>query len=239
MQKSTLTVNIVGDSITHGLNHCTPEETYTANFSRMLAEHYKSYTVRRYDGIYTALGELGHMEYFDGPFIIQHGTMGTIDIIRNGIGGNTVKRAYNRITDFTGVLVNGEKSDITIMMFGINDALQSDPAKYVTPYVFKKQYKELINTIKTLDPQTTIILMTPTTNGPLTEYCHKISELAQEEGLFLVDQNKLWSEHYCKDAPNYGHGNWLSNIPGDSCHPTPLGAYKIAEYMYHCIFSNI
>ena len=235
-QKSELTVNIVGDSVTNGLNHCTPEETYTAFFAGMLAKRCPEYSVYRYDGVYPS--ELGPMDHFDGPITVQTGTAGVIDVIKNGIGGNTVRRAHNRIADFTGILANGKTADITTMMFGINDALKPDPAKYVTPEVYKQQYLELISDIRRIDPQTMIILLTPTTNGPLHEYCQIIMEIAKEEDLYLIDQNHLWYDHYQEGAPNFGHGDWLSNTPGDACHPTPLGAEKIAEYMYRCIFDE-
>lgn len=48
-----LTLDFVGDSVTHGLNHCSSDETYTAVFASLMAEHFKEYSVFRYDGIPT------------------------------------------------------------------------------------------------------------------------------------------------------------------------------------------
>lgn len=229
-KKNHITVNIVGDSVTLGLSHCTPDETYTACFAKMIAEAFPEYTVRRFDGITT--DPLGKMDYFEGPFTVQEGNAGIIDFIRNGIGGNSVKRAHNRITDFTGTLANGQASDITTLMFGINDALRWDANRYVTPDVFKQNYKNLIDEIRERDPETTLIIMSATTNDhPIDKHCEKSAELAREEGIYYIDHFKTWADHYDEKMPNFGHGDWLSCKPGDACHPSPIGAIQIAKNM--------
>jgi hypothetical protein len=64
--------------------------------------------------------ELSPMKSFDGPILVSYkDKAGKIDIIKNGIGGNTVQRALNRIGDFTGTLANGKSPDIIFMMFGL------------------------------------------------------------------------------------------------------------------------
>ena len=138
-----ITIEFVGDSITHGLNHCLIEETYVAKFASLMAKRFENYTVCRYDGV--VADELSPMKSFDGPILVSQGKgQGRIDVIKNGIGGNTLQRAMKRIDDFTGILVNGKAPDVIFMMFGINDALKSDPSKYVTAEQFKINYKALI-----------------------------------------------------------------------------------------------
>ena len=229
--KDNYTINFVGDSVTWGLSHCTAEETYVAQFAKILAQKFPQFTVRRYDGIVS--NEMQPMNRFDGPIMVSEdrGTK-TIDVIRNGIGGNTCVRALNRIDDFTNTLANGKEADITVLMFGINDALQSDASKYVTPEQFKINYKALIDEIRTRDPDTYLIIMSATTNDQTIEaHCEKTKELAEEEGIYFIDLHSLWQEKYDASASNFGYGDWLAS-PYDACHPSPIGAKASAEFIY-------
>lgn len=226
-----LTFNFVGDSITNGLNYCHSEETYCSKFAMLLSKHFENYTVYRYDGIYDS--ELSPIKYFDGPILLSMGTgHRKIDVIKNGIGGNTVLRAYNRIDNFTGTLANGEKADVTFLMFGINDALKSDPKKYVTADVFKENYKMLLHEIKARDPHTFIIMLSATTSDQtIHEHVQESIELAKEEMIPHINTHKLWKDHFDQNAKNFGHGDWLSDN-GDPYHPTPKAAEIMAKYIF-------
>lgn len=233
-----MTINFVGDSITHGLNHCRAEETYTAKFAMFLARIFKKHTIRRYDGIY--LDGEAPMKEFEGPILVALGEeKGTIDVLKNGIGGNTVIRAYNRIDDFTGILANGRRPDITFMMFGINDALKSDPKKYTSPQEFKSNYKMLINEVRRRNPDTFIIMMGATFNDQTIElHCEKSKQLAREEGIPYIDLHELWMKHYDASAENFGQGNWLAGGT-DACHPTPTAAEIMAKYIFEAFMKLI
>ena len=150
-----ITIEFVGDSVTHGLNHCRLEETYVAKFALLIAKKFENYTVCRYDGV--VADELSPMKSFDGPILVSYkDKAGKIDIIKNGIGGNTVQRALNRIGDFTGTLANGKSPDIIFMMFGINDALKSDSKKYVTAEQFEAAMTKSVVTWKCTRTGTTV-----------------------------------------------------------------------------------
>lgn len=226
-----ITIQFVGDSITHGLDHCRPEETYVAKFATFLGEKYKTHTVNRYDGI--SAGEYANLQSFDGPILVSLGECeGKIDVVRNGVGGNTVVRAHNRIDDFTGTLANGKSPDITFMMFGINDSITVVEEKYATPEQFKINYKNLIDDVKKRNPDTCIILMGATFNDfSVTEHCEKTRELAKEEGLPFIDMHSLWMAHYVEGAVNFGQGDWLFGGT-DACHFTPLSAEISAKYIF-------
>lgn len=143
-EKDRITIDVVGDSITWGLNHCNDNETYMAQFAEMLAKRFANISVYRYDGILG--GEFEPLKGFSEPVMVSKMNFGKrIDIIRNGISGNTVRRAINRSGDFTGILKNGECADVTFFMSGINDALKSDSIKYVDPDTFACDYEELLN----------------------------------------------------------------------------------------------
>lgn len=223
-----ITIEFVGDSITHGLNYCRAEETYVAKFASLIAQKLENYTVYRYDGV--VADELSPMKSFDGPILVSYKEgQGRIDIIRNGIGGNTVQRAINRIDDFTGTLVNGKAPDVIFMMYGINDALKSDSQKYVTADQFKTNYKTLLEKVKKRNPDAFIIMMGATTNDQsIEEHCEKSKELAHEENIPYIDLHKLWSDHFDADMEHFGHGDWLANNK-DACHPTPKAAHIMAE----------
>ena len=225
-----LTLDFVGDSVTRGTNHCTDDETYVARFAAYLAEKLSDVTVRRIDGI--APDELMPMHHFEEPRTISKGNGAVIDVIRNGVGGNTILRAHKRIGDFTGTLANGRRPDITFMMFGINDALVTVKDRYAPPDVFKENYRNLIGAIREQNPETLFVLMTPTTNNQdVSLHAEKVRELCKEENIALIDTNALWSAHYCPDTENFGHGDWLRG-GRDACHPTPKGADATAKYIF-------
>lgn len=223
-----ITIDFVGDSVTNGLDHCCLEETYVAKFAALIARKFENYCVYRYDGVID--DALAPMKNFDGPILVSYKEKaGKIDIVKNGIGGNTIQRALNRIDDFTGVLANGKRPDVTFLMFGINDALKSDPEKYVTAEQFKSNYKMLISEVRKRNPDTFIIMLSATYNDQtIDEHCEKSKDLAREEDIPYIDLHELWLRHYNVKADNFGQGDWLANNR-DACHPTPKAAHIMAE----------
>lgn len=217
------TLNFCGDSITFGLTHCTPEETYVAELARLLAEANPDRRVVRIDGNRPS-GVLRVQEY--EKILVSNGTEGTLTLVRNGVGGETVERAYERIDQLSGILANGREPSCTVLMYGINDASKKHPEKYVLPVVFKWQYRRLLRELKRRNPQVRLILMTPTVSEPsLGEYAQAVRELAQEEGLLCVDLHGFWAEHATEA--------WLN--PPDICHPTPVAAKAMAQYIFSII----
>ena len=237
--RKPLTLNFIGDSITWGLNHCSAEETYVAEFARLFAKKFTEYKVVRYDG--TVETEALPLTGFEGPFFVG-GTDGGPEaaIIRNGVGGNTVRRALNRKQDFTGALAGGRPADVNFLMFGINDALASDKSKYVTPDKFEKDYEELLSLLKA--EGAVIIILSPTYNGlkyPLDQYAAVTEKLAWKHGLPFIDTHKLWMEHYSKKAPRFGQGDWLSESKTDACHFSPEGARQTAKFIFDKFCSEL
>lgn len=228
--QNTVTFTFIGDSITWGLNHCTAEETYVACFAEEMAKAFPNAKVIRYDGI--VRDELSPILRYDA-ITIQEEANGTIHIIRSGVGGNTVARAMARKQDFTGVLPSGTKSDYIFTMFGINDALRSDPTKYVPAEVFKENYRMLLQMLKFDTPNAKIAVMTATTNDQsIDDHVQVTYELIGEESVKLIDMNALWKGQYDSQKGNFGYGDWLAT---DACHPTP----KSAQIMAQKIFSDL
>ena len=115
------------------------------------------------------------------------------------------------------------------MMFGINDALKSDPKKYVTAEQFEQNYKMLLDEVKERNPEAFIIMMSATYNDQsVDEHCKKTMALAQQENIPCIDLHELWMNHYDAEAENFGQGDWLANNR-DACHPTPKAAHIMAE----------
>lgn len=226
--QNAVTFTYIGDSITWGLNHCTAEETYVAYFAKEMAKAFPVSKIIRYDGI--VKDELSPLLRYDTT-TIQDGTDGTIHIVRSGIGGNTVARAMARKQDFTGILPSGTKSDYIFTMFGINDALRSDPTKYVSAQVFKENYRILLHLLKADAPNAKIAVMTATTNDQcIDDHVQVTYELIQEESVKLIDLNTLWKQQYDPKKENFGYGDWLAT---DACHPTPKSAQIMAQKIFH------
>ena len=233
----------VGDSITWGLNHCTAEQTFCALLAKMLAERYPEISVLRYDG--KASGEYKPIQYYEGPCTVSSGKKQTLTMVRSGVGGNTVRRAINRSDDFAGTFITGEKPDVFLLMFGINDALSEDKNKYVTPDVFYSDLKELYHLLKTSDPNAHVVFLTPTYNdlglwkkSGLDPYSDKMKQLAEETGSFLIDTHRLWMDHCIVGSEHYGQRDWLSDTEGDACHFSPEGSRKTAEFIFNTIMGE-
>ncbi len=225
-----VTFTFIGDSVTWGLNHCTTEETYVAFFAKKMAQAFPNVKVIRYDGF--VKDEQSPILRYD-PIVVQEGTEGTIHVIRSGVGGNTVTRAMTRMQDFTGTLCSGTQSDYIFLMFGINDALLADPAKYVPAEVFKENYREFLHLLKEDAPNAKLIVMTATTNDQsIDAHVQATYELVKEEEVEMIDLNALWNSQYDATKANFGYGDWLAT---DACHPTP----KSAEIMAQTIFDNL
>ena len=228
----------VGDSITWGLNHCTAEETYCAILAELFGERFPEATVLRYDGIMD-VDELAPLKGYFGPITVQRGESRTITLVRSGVGGNTVRRALKRTEDFAGSFLTGELPDVFLLMFGINDALKSDPSKFVVPEKYYQDLKKLYTLLQMANPTAELVFLTPTYNdlgeepvSHLVPYCEKMKQLAKETGTGLIDTHQLWQQHLITGSANYGQREWLSGTPGDSCHFSPEGSRATAEFIF-------
>lgn len=234
----------VGDSITWGLNHCSPEETFCAELARCFAKHFSDISVFRYDGI--AGSGSKPMEYYEGPIKVSTNGKQTLTIVRSGIGGNTVKKGLARLDDYTGSFITGEYPDVFLIMFGINDALFEDQNKYVTPDVYYSDLKEMYSLIKLKNPDARIVFMTPTYNDPgtsvkscLDTYSDKMKQLSEETNSYLIDTHKLWMEHCRLNSDNYGQGDWLSGVEDDSCHFSPVGSIETGRFIFNSLMGKV
>ena len=226
--RDEITLNFVGDSLIWGRNYCDSEHTTVARFAYMIAEKFPCRSVVRYDG--EVERENAPIKYFSARAISEGTGKGKISVVKNGVGGDTVRRAINRSGDFTGVLANGKFADITFLLFGINDSLACDPSKYVTPDVFARNYTELIELIREKNPLGKIILLSPNqSNFPMEEYCRVTEKTAQSYGFPFFDVFSLWKSHYSPNAPNFGQGDWLV---GDPYHPSAEGAENTAKFIF-------
>ncbi|MBP3437133.1 MAG: SGNH/GDSL hydrolase family protein [Clostridia bacterium] len=243
------TIFIVGDSITEGARATSDEATYTAVFARGLAERFKKEDRRvlRYDGKRhpTPNAELLPLLSYGEPVCVQEGTRGVLTVVRSGIGGNTIQRMLNRKNDFIGKEINGRAADLYIIMVGINDALSCDASKFVTPEGFRQNLDKLLDELEGGNPQADVILMTPTYNDTgkrpashLEPYATEMQAAAKERFIPVIDQHRLWMEHLVVDGENYGQGDWLSGVTGDSCHPSDKGHEAIAKEMLRCLFEE-
>ena len=227
-----------GDSLTWGLNHCTPEETYCAQFTRLLANRFPRAKVVRYDGVVSKEGQ--PIDDYGHAIPVQLGEgQQKLTVVRSGVGGDTVLRLINRIEDFTGQVVDGRQPDLITIFLGVNDALDSDPYKYVSDRIFQIHYRMLLKEIQRRNPETAILLLTPSYNdlgqserSCLDAYSERVKEVAGEFQLPLIDIHQKWMEHLQVGSENYGQRDWLSNQQGDSTHLSPRGAKVMAHHFF-------
>jgi lysophospholipase L1-like esterase len=233
---------MLGDSITCGACASTAETTYTAIFAKGLAKRYPERTVLRYDGLQSRMedGELRPVERFDGPVAVGRGESGKLTVVRCGIGGNTVRRILNRRNDYAGREFEGRRGDLFFIMLGINDSLQKDSSKYVTPEQYQKDLRELLDLLALTNPEADVVLMTPTyyhdgktPTSYLDFYAEKMKEVAKEQSLPLIDFHKLWMDHMVLGGEGNGQGDWL---PRDKCHPGDKGHRIMGEEILRHLF---
>ena len=227
-------VMMVGDSITYGRYKCAINETYSAYIAKFLASRFPEAEVIRYDGK-NAPG-VPRIDGYETPTTVQEGNKGRLTVVGCGRGGNTVRMALNRSDDYTGSFITGEYPDVFFLMFGINDALKSDPSKFILPEKFYEDLKELHNLLRKTNPDAEIVYMTPTYGDEgdskescLDEYSDVVVKHAAETDSTLVDTHKLWMDHLIVGGENRGQGDWLDDDPW---HFSPVGSYETAKFVF-------
>ncbi|MBR2387911.1 MAG: hypothetical protein IKB02_04000 [Clostridia bacterium] len=232
---------MVGDSLTEGIG--VPDRKnldFTAKFTEKLAKLIPEKNVYRIDGVRTnhATAILYPEEEDHVQIQKVEGTTDEIAVARCGIGGNTVKRIINRSTDYIGKELRGRTGDLFIIMSGINDSAVRNEDKYAAPPVYKEHLNTLLDMISAEHKEADFILMTPTYAGQngrtLDVYADEMKAVAKERNIPLIDQHKLWLDHWVEGAEHCGQGDWLSE--GDSCHPTAVGYEAMADEMIRCVF---
>ena len=237
----------VGDSITEGIGASSPDHTYVAAFAKKLAQRYPKHNIIRYDGqlypIDIREAELMPLQTYGEPICVQNGAVGTMTVVRSGVGGNTVRRILNRKDDFICRAVGGRYADLILINVGVNDAIISNKNKYVPPTVYGEDLMELLDQIESAMPDTDIVLMTPTYNdlgdspdSCLDDYSAVMKQIAMERSIPVIDLHSHWMEHLVIGAENFGQGDWLTGRKGDSTHPSDVGARAMADVIYKTLF---
>ena len=239
-------IHFVGDSITVGYNSTG---TVGGNFVQRMGvligqQIVPGAEVDRYDpNAYSVLSD-GPINGWNGPTVIQQAKPGNsqvVQVVNNGVSGDTVQRVLRRIGNLTGWT---PPIDLFVILLGINDSLESDPTKFVPPDVFASGIRSLVEVLKNYYPQAEIALCTPTHNDQpdsggrytLDEYAMGVRRAAIETGTALVDLRALWADMFDAGEPGLsgddGYGWWLSTAGGNHTHPTDQGHQGIAEEMF-------
>lgn len=229
----------VGDSLTEGQRASSAELTYTALFTKGLAERFPDRTVIRIDGkrVEDRIARFNRVVVQEGE-----GAAGKITVVRSGYGGNTVQRLINRKEDFIGCSFEDAQPALYIISVGINDSIYWDEAKYVAPAQYKENLRTLLGFIRQAHPEADVIMITPTPyyrgnegiNNNLA-YAKAMAEFAAEESLPCLDMHQIWLDHRVEGEKNFGMGDWL--FDDDHCHPGDVGhatfAQMLLDFMFH------
>ena len=222
-------ITFVGDSITFGHPMSDTEQKFVSIVAKGIAEKFTDRTVIRYDGIENGLRN--PLKEYAAPVTVQEGENGKITVVRSGVSGSRMGDTITRAeSDFLGTANDRlpKKADIIIIHLGVNDA--GDLGTY------KRDMRKLVEKIMTAQPETDVVLMTPTSSvsGTLKEYADAMKDLASEKGLAVIDVNGEWLKHYTEGGPNYGMGNYLA----DQWHPSVIGQKLIADKILSDLFPN-
>src|SRR5579884_993619 len=247
------TIHCVGDSITVGYNSTgTVGGGFVQRLGVLIAQQLAPLAaVQRYDpNAYGALQD-GPITGWNGPTTIQSpsgGSTQVIEIVNNGVSGDTVQRVLRRYNNLTGWSPN---IDLFIVYLGINDSVTNDSSKFVPPDAFYAGLTSLANFLRTYYPEAEVALCSPHHNDQpdvgnggtipagtytLEQYASATRRVAIEQGVALVDLRTSWADQYNASDPNFagddGYGPWLSTAGGNHTHPTDLGHQAIAEEIF-------
>lgn len=245
-------IHFIGDSITVGYNSGS---TVGAGFVQRMGvligqQIVPDARVDRYDpDSYGSLDDAA-ITGWNGPTTIQspsHGSNQTVQIVNNGVSGDTVQRVLRRFGNLTGWT---PKIDLLVVYLGINDSLTNASSKFVTPDDFKSAMRSLVEILRNYYPQAEVVLCTQHANDQpdagfegvadpgqytLEMYAHATRQAALETGTALVDLRQSWAD--ARDPNNLGNSSdgypssWLNNNGGNHTHPSDQGHQAIAEEM--------
>lgn len=230
----------VGDSLTEGQRASGAENTYTAVFTRGLAQRFSDRTVVRIDGKRVE----SRIDRFIRTVVQeQPEENGKITVVRSGYGGNTVQRLLNRREDFIAHPYEDTDADLFLISVGINDSIFWMEEKFVTPLQYKENLRTLLLLIRENHPNADVVFITPTcyaygehgTNivGP---YAAVMLALAEEEKVPCLDMHKIWTDHRLPGERNFGYGDWLYD--GDRAHPGDIGHAAFGEELLRFLFGE-
>ncbi|WP_195542649.1 SGNH/GDSL hydrolase family protein [Massiliimalia timonensis] len=150
--------------------------------------------------------------------------------LNRGIGGNTVQDLLERINKDCLNL----SPDVLTILVGLNDSTfrnwDDKDGIPVTKDRFEKQYRQMLQLIRSALPKTEIILMTPYLY-PITDE-HRLNQMYLKQYVPIIEN--LAKEFQCRIVPLYQEMETQFNqgkgplYTKDGVHPTPAGAYFIA-----------
>lgn len=244
-------IHFVGDSITVGYNSTgTVGGGFVQRMGVLIGQQLApKASVERYDP--NAFGTLSDASIngWNGPTMIQSGTSSqVIQIVNNGVSGDTLQRVLRRFGNLTGWT---PVVDCHVIYLGINDSLTTDSSKFVDPDSFYTGMRSLVDILRNYYPQSELVICTPHHNDQpdagnggtipantysLDDYAMATRRVGIEMGVAVVDLRQKWLDAYNVADPNFasndGYGNWLNTGGGNHTHPTDQGHQAIAEEIF-------
>lgn len=173
-----------------------------------------------------------------GQLLENKGVKANYELIGAGIGGNKVYDLFLRMDDD----VLAKKPDQVVIYVGVNDVWHKKTYGTGTDLdKFEKFYQAIINKLKANNIQ--IALATPASigerndfsndsDGDLNQYSKAIRNLAEKNGLKVVDLRKIFLDYNVKNNPENKEKGILTT---DRVHLNELGNQVVAEAMYEVI----
>lgn len=171
-------------------------------------------------------------------------TVQDVIVINAGVGGNNTVQLIKRIEKD----VISQQSDLTILMVGTNDMLNSN--KMITYQEYSTNLKFIVKKLKDADSEVLLMSSPPVDstyllqrhdrslfkqapNDIMDSVSHIVSAIALENDVFFLNLNEKFSKlNLPKHNEDLFFKNKMNSGRLDGVHPTDLGYYFIAKNIF-------
>lgn len=122
-------------------------------------------------------------------------------------------------------IIKEHQPDLVTIEFGTNDAAPDRVEAYVDPETFEEELNSLVKYIRSVSPDTKMVLVT---SWKIEKYDYIIRKVGEDNEVPVADIADVWSRNDTVDPK----GTQLKHSKSDGWHPNNLGHQLIAEAIY-------